>query len=246
MNNHIIIICCIVIMICVICVYYVKRNSSCLIDDSLYPELSLFEKFSDQINEDLNNAIKTERWTAISIIDKINQDTSINTIDTDPINWPNLKILDTIRNNYRSLYEGNINTIRYFILVFANKLLNENLIPCQNIIALINGVPNVYSAYIRCINPHTVSDLYKNQSNKSNKSNKSNQSNQSIKQCIIPLSNIIGDSEHNEGIMINGYAYNYNDLLQNRKYIIFDTNCSYQFYNFTQFNTYAIVIDLKY
>jgi len=219
MFEYICLVCCLCIML--IIVLFFTSGSSCIRDDTKYPELHLFRKFNKIIVKELDNAIKTRRWTNIFTVD-----TLVKTqFSIDPLN--SQQIIQIIENTYEPL-TTNLYSLKLFVLIYFNIVIEDNVRVCPNITALLNGVPNVMNAYIQSVTPHTVTDK------------RSGAIKDNTIRCMIPLTPYDG----REGISINDEVYNYSDLLATRDYIVFNTKCFYQLWNLTDVNKYVLVLDI--
>jgi hypothetical protein len=210
---------CIFFFVLVFLIYYLDDGLKCLIDDSLYPELVLFQKYSDIVDKELIKSIKTDRWVDMAIFD-----TSIRPF-IDPTNVQTS--IDIIRNNYEPL-ETRAYTAKYFFLIFYGYNLLENTTICPNLLAMINGIPRITTAYIRCVKPGTVTnpELYPYEN---------------TYLCYVPLSNI----EPKYGIVLNDELYEYANLLNYRRFIIMNSYCKYQLWNYTASNKFILVIAVR-
>lgn len=108
-------------------------RSSCLIDDSLYPELHIFKPNNELMYEDLKYAITANAWVDLSNMNKLYKD------------------------NMEPLYTR-VKTIKYFIFKGNDTIVDTNVQMCPNIITLINAIPGVQFSAILCIKSGTVTD----------------------------------------------------------------------------------------
>ena len=126
-----------IIIIIIIVIAILENKQSCIIDDSLYPELHIFKPNDDLMYTDLKQALFTSSWTDIS---NITQD--------------KLKKMQ----DYMEPADTRVNTVKYFIFISNDIAVNNNIQTCPNIITLINAVPNVTFAAIMCMKTSVVSN----------------------------------------------------------------------------------------
>jgi hypothetical protein len=211
---------CIVLFIIVI-IYFFNEGSVCIIDQTLFPELQTFKIFSNLVQNDLTNAIKTNNWVNDSIVES-----NVKPALREGNHAGVINAVSIIKNNYEPL-QSRQNTIKVFFLYLFEHTFTDNVIACPNMSTLVQGIPNVVSAYIRCVKPNTVSpENYILTSNSY--------------MCTIPLSTIT----YGEGITVNGEIYEYIDLFENREYLVTDSSCRYQLWNNTSVYKFVLTIIL--
>lgn len=220
MIEYISLVLCIILIIIVI---FCLTQNSCLQDETLFPELYLFQKYNNLIVEELDDAIVIDRWTNIYTIDKLVK----KQFNDDPND--SKTIIEIINYTYEPL-STDLKSVKMFILLYFGIVINENVKICPNITALVNGVPNVMNAMIMSVTPHTVSNKIINVIKDSTIT------------CLMPLTPY--DSQ--EGVVINGSFIRYIDLFKERKYIVFNTKCSYQLWNSSGVTKYVLIMDIIY
>jgi len=194
----------------------IKSTKQCIIDYTLYPEFVIFIKYRNILIDEVFKTLKEPRWTDISSLYKLfsqklsNQDTRF-----------------FIQNNYESLFTKK-KTIKYFCLIIEDIILKENRFLVKNIMRLINGIPNVYNAFIMCIKPNLKTDVLSENYKHPKK----------ILRCYIPLIRS-GDS----GIIVNNNVILWDKIYEENGYLIVD-NCNYVIWNNTFLNRYIIIIDI--
>lgn len=210
------------VLFLIILIFFFNKGSSCIQDQTIFPELYLFQKFSSLVQKDLINIIKSDKWIDNSVLNK-----DVNNIIAKSINNDRIVVdrsVNFIENNYETL-DPRVSTIKTFFFYLSYHIFTDNVIICPSIIALINGVPNVLAAYIKCIKPNTVSS-------------KTFSAIPNTYICTIPLSPI----DYKEGITIEDEVYEYKDLLMGNKYFILDGNCKHQLWNFTPIHKFILFI----
>lgn len=227
-----IVIICMIILLLVIA-YLIIRNyiRTCVLDPSLYAFFKLFVNDKELLREDIYKTIKMKRWNNMQTIQYI---FNIDDRKTDPNeynrydvlgqkNQRSLHIAKTVRINFLSLSDYKNTFISYFCLIVKGVYIANKVDQVNNIMRLVNSVPNVSNAYIVCIRQHGI---YPNSFINTN-----------LTRCYIP---IIESAD--AGIILNDETYTWTNISNEDGYFV-TRNCVCKTWNNTGYNQYILMID---
>jgi len=202
--------------ICVMVYYFTRYISYCSVDNSLFPEMEIF-KIKTNIAllwTDLQSSLLVTGWLDIKSLDNID--------------YTNPFFNNDISNNFISfnLAPFNESNVIIYPLVIKKKYFYDNTKFCPSTISAINGIPNVFNAFILCL--------------KDNSKFSFNIDSNVKYRCIIPYVTTVGDS----GIKISDTIFNWKDIMVKYGFLMFDPKCDHYIWNNTIAKKYFLVLDL--
>jgi aspartyl/asparaginyl beta-hydroxylase (cupin superfamily) len=206
-----------ILFLCIIS-YIISANPS-IVDPDLYPEYSNLVKNKDIILKELFDCMTTNIWT------KIDENDMANSIIHKKSTY--LEVYQYTTQNNATLNVGNDPELRVFFISFLKDQIAANSFYCKETFKLIQKMPNVKSSYFMCLEPkiriapHSAHDS-------------------DILKCIIPLIIPPGDS----GLNIDSEHIQWESILKNKKFLIFDEGYSHTIWNNTNENLILLIIDI--
>lgn len=198
---------------------YFIRDIPDFIPISYYPKLSILLDNKKIFVNEIERYSKTNNWTKFDNHHPINNINALLQMDIKQIK------------DYLSEYSNYINIIspvcRIFWLKLNKKLIDGNAFYCPLSMKYLSQIDNVINMGIMCFEAG-----YTGQRNSKN--------NSPIIRSYIPFFIPEGDT----GIHIGSQTLQWNDMDKQNDIIIFDDKLKHNFWNYTDTNSYVIVIDL--